>query len=178
MSDAETDSLSPVGFRYEYAGQGWARAWLSDGMTTLYLEPSYVLSDPLFGLVAAVDKVLTYDGEVDCTWDYEPAADRWTLRRDGDRLHITIRRVRDGFSRLNWPSDRGEMLFSAICDLWKFAAKVRLAVSRLEQVEEQYHDPTGVQRTPEYRVLCDFLEEHKRARRPPSSESKGRRTPN
>jgi hypothetical protein len=133
------------------------------------MDPSYVPQNPLFVLMAAVDKVLTYGGEAECTWDYEPAADRWTLRRAGDTLHITIRGVSDGFSRRNWPTDRGELRFSTTCDLWKFAAKVRLAVSRLEPAVEEYHDPTMVQRTPEYRALCAFLEEHKRAQQPPSA---------
>jgi hypothetical protein len=174
MADEETGRLSPISFRYEYAGQGWARTWLSDGVTTLSMDPSYVPNDPLFDLVAAVDHVLTYGGEAGCTWNYEPAADRWTLRRDGDRLHLTIRGVRDGFSRPNWwPTERGEVRFSMVCDLWKFAAKVRLAVSRLEPVEERYHDPTGVQRTPEYRALCASLEEYKRAQHSLPSQSRG-----
>jgi hypothetical protein len=79
------------------------------------------------------------------------------LRRDGDTLHIIIQ------------GERGEVRFSTTCGLWKFAAKVRLAVSRLAPVDEQYYDPTGAQRSPEYRALCTFLEEHKRARRARSS---------
>jgi hypothetical protein len=162
MSEEERDTLSPISFRYEYAGHGWAQAWLSDGVTTLAMNPSYVngsypSGDPLVGLVGAVVKVLTYGGEAECVWEYEPAADRWTLRRDGGSLCISIH------------GERGEVRFAAMCDLWKFAAKVRLAVSRLEPVDEQYHDPTEAQRSPEYRALCAFLEEHKRAHRPRSS---------
>jgi hypothetical protein len=168
MSEEERDIPSPISFTYEYAGHGWAQAWLSDGLTTLSMNPSYVngsylSSDPLVGLVGAVVTALTYGGEAECAWEFEPAADRWTLRRDGDRLHIAIWGAPDGFSHPNWQTQHGDLRFSATCDLWKFAAKVRLAVSRLEPVDEQYHDPTGAQRSPEYRTLCTVLEAHKRA---------------
>lgn len=48
---------------------GWGRAWLSDEVTTLSMCPSYVPSDPLDDLIAAVDKVLTYGGEAGCRWN-------------------------------------------------------------------------------------------------------------
>lgn len=108
MSD-DSHTLSPISFTYEYAGHGWGRASISDGVTTYYMDPSYVPADPLFGLIAAVVEVLTHGGEAECTWDYEPAADRWILRRDGDTFHIT--------------TDRGELRFSTTCDLWKFAPR-------------------------------------------------------
>lgn len=172
MTDEEPDTLSLISFTYIYAGHGWAHAAISDGVITYDMDPSYVPYDPLFVLVAAVDKVLTYGGESECTWDYEPAADRWILRRDGDRLHITIRGVGNGFLRRSWPPERGDLYFSATCDLWKFAAKVRLAVSRLEPAGGEYHDPMWVQGTPEYGALCTFLDEHKRAQRSSSAKSK------
>jgi len=174
MSDAETDSLSPISFTYESAGHGWARVWISDRQTTYFMDPSYVPSDPLFCLMAAVLKVLTYSDEAECTWFYEPAKDRWLLVRDGDQLHITIRRVRDRFSYPNLPPELGEVKFSTTCDLWKFAHKVRLAVSRLEPVAERYYDPTPVKGTAEYRALCTFLDEHKEAQHPPSRKSRKR----
>jgi hypothetical protein len=96
------------------------------------------------------------------------------LRRNGDRLHITIHGVRDGFTRPNWQTQHGELRFSATCDLWKFAAKAQLAVGRLEPAGEQYHDSTGVQQSPEYRALCTFIEGHKSVHRPLSSTSKRR----
>ncbi len=174
MSD-DSHALSPISFTFEYAGHGWARASISDGVTTYYMDPSYVPADPLFGLIAAVVEVLTHGGEAGCTWNYEGAADRWTLRRVEDALRIAIRRLREGFSRPDWPTDeRGDVCFSMTSDLWKFAAKVRLAVSRLEPAGEDHHDSTWVQRTPEYRALCAFLEEHKRTQRPPSAKSKRR----
>jgi hypothetical protein len=181
MSEEERESLSPIRFTYAYAGNGWAHAWLSDGVTALSMTPSYVngsypTNDPLEGLVGALVTVLTYEGEAECTWEYEPAADRWVLQREDDKLHITIRGVPDGFSRPNWQTQHGEVRFSATCDLWKFAAKVRLAVSRLQPVDEQYHDPTGVQRSPDYRALCSLLQEHKRAQHPLPPTSTGRRT--
>jgi hypothetical protein len=179
MSEEGRDTLSPISFEYEYRGHGWARACLSDGVTTHFMHPSYsyVPSDPLFGLVAAVDRVLAYGGEAECTWFYEPAGDHWILRREGDTLHLTIWGLHDGSRSADLPRNRGELNFSATCDLWKFAAKVRLAVSRLEPVDEQYVDPTLIQRTPEYRALCTLLEEHKRAHRPPSVKSGGGEKP-
>ncbi len=162
--------LAPISFRFEYTGHGWAHATISDGVTTYAMSPSYVPQDPLFVLVVAVDEVLAYGGEAECTWHYEPPADRWILRRDGDALHITIYGVNDGFTRRNWRIDRRELCFSTTCDVWSFAAKVRTAVSRLTPAGEEYHDPTRVQGTPEYRALCANLEEHKRAQRPPSAQ--------
>ncbi|HEV2237130.1 MAG TPA: hypothetical protein VGR57_10760 [Ktedonobacterales bacterium] len=169
MSEEGRDALSPISFEYEYSAYGGARACLSDGVTTHYMQPSYVPSDPLFGLVSAVNKVLTYGGEAECTWQYEPTADYWILQREGDTLHLTVWGLHDGWLPADWTSNRSGPSFSATCDLWKFAAKVRLAVSRLEPLDEQYHDPTWVQRTPEYRVLCTVLDEHKRAHRLQSS---------
>lgn len=173
MSEEQTGALSPISFTFEYAGHGWGRASISDGVTTYDMEPSYPPGDPLFGLVAALDKVLTYGGEAGCTWEYEPAGDHWHLRRDGDILHISIMGERDALTRRSWPPNHGGVYFSATCNLWKFAAKLRTAVSRLEPVEEHYHDPTWVQETPEFRILCAFLDEHKRAHNSPSAKSKG-----
>ena len=150
--------LSPIEFRFEYAGHGWGIASISDGITIYDMEPSYV-EDPLFGLVAAIDNVLSYGEEAVCTWDYEPITDDWLLRRDGDVLHITIQGER------RWPPDYGGVHFSTTVPPRRFAAKLRTAVSRLQPVEESYSITlTGVQNTPEYRVLCTFLDEHKRAR--------------
>jgi hypothetical protein len=172
MSEEETDTVSPITFTYEYAGHGWARAWIADGETSYFMDPSYVPREPLFDLVATLVEVLRYGGEAECEWFYEPAASRWILRRDGDRLHITIRWVRDGFTYPNWPTERDELRFSTTCDLWKFAHKVRLAVSRMEPTGEHDHDPSLVKRSAEYEALCAFLEEHKRTQRPPSTKTK------
>ena len=171
MAD-ERAILSPVNFVYEYAGHGWARASISNGADTYTVDPSYVPTDPLFELLRALMQILRYGGDAGCEWFYEPAADRWALHREGNSLRIVICGVRDGFSRPNWPFEAGELKFTATYDLWKFAAKVRLAVSRMTPVEEQYHDPTGVQRTAEYRALCNFLEEQKRVQLPTSGKRK------
>jgi hypothetical protein len=144
-------------------------------MNSSYMNGFYPSGDPLVGLVDAVITVMTYGGEAECTWENEPAADRWTLQRDGGRLRITIRGEADGFSHPNWQTQHGELRFSALCDLCKFAAKVRLALSRLEPVDEQYHDPTDAQRSPEYRSLCTLLVEHELAHRPRSLQSERRR---
>lgn len=167
---ADEESVSPISFTFEYAGHGWARSSISDGAATYYMAPSYVLNDPLFDLVHAVVEVLTYGGTASCAWHYEPAVDRWTLRREGDRLHLAIR-VGRGFPGLDWPDEGGAVQFAATFDLWKFAAKVRLAASRLTPTSESYWDPSSVQRTGEYRTLCTLLEAHKRTGRPLSSES-------
>jgi hypothetical protein len=110
-----------------------------------------------------------------CEWWYEPALDRWALHREGDNLRITIRGRGDGFPNSSifpnsrfWSSEVGTLKFTATCDLWKFAAKVRLAVSQLTPIGQD--DPTWVQRTAEYRALCDLLEEHKRIQSPTSSK--------
>jgi hypothetical protein len=162
--DTADDALSPILFTYEYARNGWAHASISDGAAIYYMAPSYVPTDPLFELTHALVEVLRYGGAAGCTWFYEPAEDRWTLRREGDALHIAIR-VGRGFSRPGWPEGGGEVRFAARCDLWQFAGKLRLAASRLVPAHEtEYdYDPSGVQRTAEYRALCAFLDEHKPA---------------
>ena len=170
MADEGDDSveLAPITFRFEYRRHGWAEASISDGETTYEMVPSYVPTDPLFELVRAVARVLSYGDETGCSWFYEPAADRWLLRRDGDTLTITIPGVRDGFTQLHWPTERGELEFTATCDLWKFAAKVRLAVSRMElpPAEEQDHyHPAWLKESAEYRALCAFFEERKARRK-------------
>jgi hypothetical protein len=80
------------------------------------MNPSYVPNDPLFDLVRALVEVLRYDGQTQCDWFYEPAVDRWTFRRDGDALTITI----CGILYIivpDWPTERGELEFAATCDL-------------------------------------------------------------
>lgn len=175
MAD-EQAIFSPIEFVYEYAGHGWALASISNGAETYAMNPSYVPTNPLFQLLHALVEVLRYGGDVGCEWFYEPAADRWALHRDGDRLKIVIRGVRDGFSHPNWPFEAGTLKFTTTCDLWKFAAKVRLAVSRLTPAGEKYHEPAAAQNTAEYRVLCDLLEEHKRVQ-PSTSVRRKRRQP-
>lgn len=169
---ANEDALSPISFTFEYAGHGWARSSISDGTTTYYMAPSYVPNDPLFDLVHAVVEVLTYGGTAGFGWHYEPSADRWTLRREGDRLDLVIRVGRD-FPGLHWPEEGGKLQFAATCEVWKFAAKVRLAVSRLTPVGESYWNPSSVQHTGEYRALCMLLDEHKRALRSPTGKRSG-----
>jgi hypothetical protein len=74
MSEEESDTLSPIDFTYEYSGNGWAHAWLSNGVATLSMTPSYAnasypTNNPLEGLVGAVVKALTYGGEAECAWE-------------------------------------------------------------------------------------------------------------
>lgn len=126
------------------------------------MEPSYSPDDPLFALVHAVVDVLSYGGESTCTWFYEPAEDRWWLRRESDTLHIRIATIAQGFRRPRSPGDRSDDKFATTCDLWRFATKVRLAASRMKSVTNDYDDPTLIQRSAEYRALCTHLDEHKR----------------
>jgi hypothetical protein len=164
------DTPSPISFTYKYEGHGMALASISNGAVAYDMRPSYGLGDPLFVLVRAVVQALRNGAEVTgCEWWYEPAVDRWMLRREGDSVHITIRRMRDRHPNPNldiwsparfWLSGTGEVRFTATGDLWTFAAHVRRAVNRLKPAEED--DPTWPRRTAEYRALCDFLDEHKR----------------
>lgn len=160
MSDGGSD-VAPIGFTYHYEGHGWAGASISNDQNTHYMHPSYVPHDPLFSLLRAVVEILRYGGEASFTWFYEPSADRWSLRREGDALYLTIRWFSDGFSYPNWPNERGKLHFSTTCDLWKFAAKVRLAASRLEPSGEPHDDAAWLRNTGEYRALGAFLEERK-----------------
>lgn len=168
MSDEGT-TLAPISFTFEYAGHGWADASISDGEVTHYMSPSYLATDPLFELIRATVEVLRCEGEVRAGWLYEPGEDFWLLRREGDILHITILRLEDslGLEYLNRLSSRAKSQFSTTCDVWKFAAKVRLAASRMiAQAEAEWeYDPASVLQTAEYRALCALLEEHKEERR-------------
>jgi hypothetical protein len=113
-----------------------------------------------------VVEALRYGGDAWCSWHYEPATDQWTLHREGDTLQVTIRRLRNGFYH-DLPAKGGQVEFAVLCDLWQFAAKVRLAVSRMMPVEEHEHNygPATVQHTAEYRALCAFLDERKQSQR-------------
>jgi hypothetical protein len=121
--------------------------------------------------VQAVVGILRNDDDDDtrCEWWYEPALDRWDLHRQGDALHITIRGRREGYPSSSpltpawfWSSDAaGAVRFTTTCDLWTFAAQVRDAVRQLRPVGDDY--PRWVRKIAEYRALCDFLDEHKRA---------------
>ena len=178
MSDAG-DALSPIEFTFEYQGHGRALASISDGTVTYCMDPSYALGDPLALLLQAVVQTLRKGDDVTgCEWWYEPSVDRWTLCREGDSVHITIRR------RSDWRSHHhtgrlvtcqvlvvsvGEVRFTATGDLWTFAAQVRRAVNRLKTAGDD--DPTWPRTTVEYRALCDFLDEHKRTQQPPSDPS-------
>lgn len=164
---ADEGAPAHIDFTFKYDGHGWATARISDGVSYYYMNPSYVPSDPLFELMHALVDVLRYRGEARCVWEYEPAQDRWILQRADDRLHITILGVWDGFSYPSWLDSQGELRFAATCDLWKFAAKVRLAASRLPDLtrEQDHHQPARVREDAEYRALCEFLEEHKRDKR-------------
>jgi hypothetical protein len=159
MEDKYSAVVSPINFTYIYRGHGCAEASISTDTTTYGMDLSYVLGDPLLALLQALVAVLRYGGEASCEWLYEPARDRWVLRRESDHLLITI----TGFAVPDRLVDWSELRFAARCDLWKFAAKVRLAASRLAPAEDQEWDPTSVQRTAEYQALCDFLEERKHA---------------
>ncbi len=167
------DQLSPVRFTFEYEGHGWAHASIADGDVTYEVDPSYVLGDPLFGLLQAVVELLRNgDGHAGCEWWYEPALDRWHLLREGDMLHITIRGRWDGTPSSSvltpswfWSSAAGgEVRFSTTCDLWAFAKQIRHAVRHLAPVGDDNRDnPRWVKRTAEYRALCQLLDEHKLA---------------
>jgi hypothetical protein len=163
---ADEHSLAPIDFTFAYQRHGWATAHISDGVSEYAMVPSYVPTDPMFELIHALIDVLRYGGEAHCAWYYEPATDLWILRRDGDWLHVTVLRTR-AISPFPLPNARGEVEFSTTCDLWQFAAKVRLAASRLPDLtrEQDNYRPALVREDAEYRALCEFLEEHKRAKR-------------
>jgi hypothetical protein len=165
-------TLWPIRFRFAYTGHGWARATISDGVAAYEMSPSYVPQDPLWVLIATLDRVLAYGGEAHCVCNFEPLADRWILERDSDALQVVIGDGGFGYLPPGWRPDPDNVCFSTTCDVWKFAAQVRTAASRLQPVEEDYHDPTGVQRSPEYRALCAYLDERKRALRTSSANEK------
>jgi hypothetical protein len=161
MSNAR-DGLSPICLTFEYEGHGWARALISGGAAPYLMEPSYVPEDPLLGLLQAVVAILRNgDGDAGCEWWYEPALDRWDLRREGDTLRITIRGRRDGFPSSSaltpswfWSSEAaGEVRFSTACDLWTIAAQVHRAVRRLAPIGDD--DPSWLRRRAGYRALCE-----------------------
>ncbi len=160
------DDIAHIRFTSAYIGPGWACASNGDGAVTYTMFPSYVPTDPLLALVHALVWVLHYGGEARCTWSYEPAEDRWTLRRDDDdTLTITLRGAAEGCGHGSRPADDGPLHCTARCDLWSFASTVRLAVSRLEPVSDTtdaHVDPARVRQTPEYRALCTALDEHAR----------------
>ena len=159
----EQATLWPIRFQYMYTGGGWAHASISDSVATYEMSPSYVPNDPLWLLIGAINHVLEFGGEEHCVWDYEPLADRWILQRDDDALQLVIGDPGCGYLPPGWRPSPDTVCFSTTCNVWKFAAQVRTAASRLQPTENEYHDPTGVQQSPEYRALCAYLDKHKRA---------------
>lgn len=167
MSDTG-DMLASISFALEYEGHGRARASISDDAVIYHMRPSYAMGDPLFVLLQAVVELLSNGDEATgCEWWYEPALDRWALRREGASVRVTIRHMRYGIPSLDvwslskfWLSEQGELVFDGTGDLWKFAAQVRRAVNRLRAAEGD--DPTWPRRTAKYRALCDLLDERKR----------------
>jgi hypothetical protein len=162
------ESAAPIEFMYEYRRNGWAHASISDGNTPYDMRghPMCLPTRYSSSCVRAVVEVLRYGGDAWCSWYDEPATQQWTLHRAGDLLQITIRSVGNDLFH-DWPANGGKGEFAVLGDLWKFAAKVRLAVSRMVPVAEQEHTygPAAVQRTAEYRALCAFLDERTQSQR-------------
>lgn len=105
---------------------------VSDGVETLTLPPSF--STDLSGLGEAV--VLLLQGVSTATWNwpvgswYIPPGDyRWLLTRDDDDLRLRILWFPEPFSRK--PDEHGELVFSAVCPLRRFAVQVKNGLDAL-----------------------------------------------
>jgi hypothetical protein len=110
--------------------------------------------------------LLNFGGEARCGWSPDQGAGcLWIFSRDGDALHVTILQFPHSLPNNERRDQDAAVLFSTTCDLWKFAARVRLYESRIAtSVEESGRTTHQAQFRPldGSKTLADFLEDHKR----------------
>jgi hypothetical protein len=128
------------------------------------------MGHPISYLVNALEKMLNYESEGCCTWwGFDlGGAYRLIFNRTGDALHVQVLWFRDPPAS-EFLDEGGNLEFSTTCDLWKFAAKLRLEESRIGTGQEESQlklkpqpKQRQVYRVPGYKTLEEFLEEHKR----------------
>ena len=100
-----------------------------DGVETLKLPASF--ASDLSGLGQAVVRLLHGVDSATCawtvgSWHISPGDYRWLLARDGDDLELRILRFPMPFSRK--PDEQGELVFSTVCALRRFAVQVKNAL--------------------------------------------------
>lgn len=155
-------------FTYEADECGCGTAFISDEVNEARMWPSHVgnipSGNPLLILIDALLHVINYGGESRCRWANEPGEDRWILKREGELLRVTIlwfNVIGPGFYGSTLKDELGEPEFSMICNLWKFAAKVRLACSRIIASEASKGVSHWLRDSSEYHGLCAVIDEHK-----------------
>jgi|SRR4051812_21334126 len=87
--------------------------WHSRVLSSMALD---ALAEAVINLLSGLDRGI-------CAWEEEPGQYRWVLVREGEQVQITILWFRDSFSTL--PDERGEVVFSALCPLRRFAVQVK-----------------------------------------------------
>ena len=157
-----------ITFTYEADKWGCGTAFISDEVNEATMWASHVGNDPpgnpLLILVHALLHVINYDDESRCRWANEPGETRWIFTREGDFLRVTIlwfNTLGPWFYGSTLKDEFGELGFSMTCDLWKFAAKVRLACSRIIASETSKGASHWLRDSSEYHGLCTVIEKHK-----------------
>jgi hypothetical protein len=119
---------------------------IGDGRDEVCISPTLLFGNPLLDLMESLALLFEYGGEAHYDWWDEPGRYHWTLRREGDVIHIEI---------------IGSLEFLARDDLWSFAHKVRLAASRLAAWEDGKRPGggDGIRKDAGYIALSRLLDE-------------------
>lgn len=127
---------------------------LSDGTSevVLYLSPLGGMN-MLLEVIDALLQLIPYGGEHIYYWEGDQDYYRWRLQLDGETLHLEISQLQ-------------EALFSTICSIWQFAAKLRLCASRLAVAEDTLRPEGGdwVRKDTGYQQLSALLDARKSIR--------------
>ena len=148
-------------FTYELPNRHFVKVTLSDGESTIYLYPSFLI-DPLALLIGAIISLLKGVEEMHFDWYDEPGTWRWKLRRTSEGLKINI--LRFDVSHAPPSDEKGELEFSGKFDLLRFAVLVRGALRQLlnEHSMKGYKELWSYDfPMSEYRKLDELIKEEK-----------------
>jgi hypothetical protein len=124
---------------------------LSDGASeaVLYLSPLGGM-DMLLEVIDALLQLIPYEGEHIYYWEGDQDYYRWRFQLDDEALQLQV-------------SQLGEVIFSATCSVWQFAAKLRLCASRLAVAEDarRPHGGDWVRNDMGYQQLSYLLDARK-----------------
>jgi hypothetical protein len=121
----EPVEVAKINITYRHEPDAPETMTLSNGVSEVVLYPCPLGGGSmLLGVIGALVRLVPYGGELDYVWEGDQAHYRWRFQLDADILDIHI----DEW----W----GKPVFSTICSLWQFAAKLRLCASRLAVAED------------------------------------------
>lgn len=151
----EEAKLAKIAITYRREPDGAVVLILSDGMASATLYPSPLgRTDLLLNLIAALLRLIPYQGDLEYDWWGDETIYHWRFHLAGNRIRVEAN---------DWD---GAPIFAATCDVWQFAAKLRLCASRLATTEDarRAHGGDWVRADIGYQQLCARLDARKSAR--------------